>query len=60
MAIDTAEVEVSSTTAKVYTPPGRPGSVVEVKHRYDNFIGGRWVPPVKGQYSKNLGRRRPA
>jgi aldehyde dehydrogenase len=23
------------------------------KHRYGNFIGGRWLPPVKGQYFEN-------
>lgn len=38
---------------KVYEAPGRPGSVVEVKARYDNFIGGHWVPPVKGEYMVN-------
>ena len=24
------------------------------KTRYDNFIGGKWVPPVKGQYFENI------
>jgi len=24
------------------------------RSRYDNFIGGKWVPPVKGQYFTNL------
>jgi len=24
------------------------------KKRYDNFIGGKWVPPVKGQYFENI------
>ena len=28
-----------------YEPPGRPGSLVEVKDRYENFIGGAWTPP---------------
>ncbi len=23
---------------------------VALRERYDNFIGGKWVPPVKGQY----------
>jgi len=41
-------------TKKEHTPPGRPGSVVTVKTRYDNFIGGRWVPPVSGKYMPNL------
>lgn len=25
-----------------------------IKQRYDNFIGGKWVAPVKGQYFKNI------
>ena len=54
MATVTKEVEVRSPAAKIYAAPGRPGSVVEVKNRYDNFIGGRWVAPVKGGYSKNM------
>jgi aldehyde dehydrogenase len=37
----------------VYAAPGAPGSVVEFKSRYENFIGGEWVPPVKGQYFEN-------
>src|SRR6201998_3525741 len=24
------------------------------KKRYDNYIGGKWVPPVKGQYFENI------
>ncbi|MBM6401750.1 acetaldehyde dehydrogenase ExaC [Phycicoccus sonneratiae] len=37
-----------------YTPPGRDGSGIEVKGRYENWIGGQWVPPVKGQYFENI------
>jgi aldehyde dehydrogenase len=33
--------------------PGRAGSPVEVKERYDNFIGGHWVAPVEGAYAEN-------
>ncbi len=25
-----------------------------IKQRYDNFIGGKWVAPVRGQYFKNI------
>jgi aldehyde dehydrogenase len=39
---------------KVYVPPGLPGSLVTVKPRYDNFLGGRWVPPAKGEYMVDL------
>ena len=34
----------------VYVAPGRIGSLVEVKLRYENFIGGTWVAPVNGRY----------
>ena len=40
--------------SEVYTQPGQPGSLVQVKPRYDNFIGGRWVPPVFGRYMPNI------
>ena len=25
-----------------------------IKPRYDNFIGGKWVAPVRGQYFTNV------
>jgi len=37
-----------------YEAPGQPGSPVELKPRYDNFVGGHWVPPVHGEYVENL------
>jgi aldehyde dehydrogenase len=37
-----------------YAAPGASGSPVPLKERYDNFIGGRWVAPVKGHYAVNL------
>ncbi|MGA4670744.1 aldehyde dehydrogenase [Propionibacteriaceae bacterium Y1923] len=37
----------------VYARPGEPGSKVTFKPRYENWIGGEWVPPVKGQYFEN-------
>ncbi|MET1218717.1 MAG: aldehyde dehydrogenase family protein, partial [Glaciecola sp.] len=33
--------------------PGSEGSVVTFKARYENFIGGEWVAPVKGEYFDN-------
>ena len=38
----------------VYTQPGTDGSVVSFKSRYEHFIGGAWVPPVKGQYFEDV------
>jgi aldehyde dehydrogenase len=37
----------------VYVPPGQDGSPVTYKSRYENWIGGEWVAPVKGQYFEN-------
>ena len=34
----------------VYAAPGTPGAKLAHKARYDNFIGGKFVPPVDGQY----------
>ena len=34
----------------VYAPPGSSGALMSFQSRYDNFIGGQWVPPVEGQY----------
>ena len=36
-----------------FEAPGRPGSLVSLKPRYENFIGGKWVPPVRGEYAEN-------
>ncbi len=36
-----------------YVRPGQPGSPVTVEERYDNFIGGKWLPPAGGQYMPN-------
>ena len=37
-----------------YVAPGRPGSIVEVSPRYENFIGGKWLAPTHGQYRVDL------
>jgi aldehyde dehydrogenase len=38
----------------VYTQPGQEGAKVEFKTRYENWIGGEWVAPTKGQYFANV------
>src|SRR5664279_174986 len=53
MTEENESVTVESGPAP-FVPPGQPGSVVEVKPRYGNFIGGTWVAPVKGQYMTNV------
>jgi aldehyde dehydrogenase len=37
-----------------FEAPGEPGSPVQTKPRYDNFIGGEWIAPVDGEYRENL------
>ncbi len=37
-----------------FAAPGKTGSIVTVDERYDNFIGGKWVPPRSGEYMTNL------
>jgi len=36
-----------------YAAPGRSGSVVSFRDRYDHFIGGDYVPPARGNYFEN-------
>jgi aldehyde dehydrogenase len=36
-----------------YAHPGTEGSIVTFKTKYGNYIGGEFVPPVKGQYFEN-------
>ena len=38
----------------IYAQPGQDGSKVTFKKRYENYIGGNWVPPVKGEYFENI------
>ena len=46
---------MSTTTEKPTTipAPGQPDSPVELKERYDNFIGGHWIAPAAGGYHEN-------
>ncbi|RIW26869.1 aldehyde dehydrogenase family protein [Bacillus salacetis] len=38
----------------IYAQPNKEGSKVEFKKKYDNYIGGEWVAPVKGEYFENI------
>ncbi|MCX8003028.1 MAG: aldehyde dehydrogenase family protein, partial [Anoxybacillus mongoliensis] len=38
----------------IYAQPGQPGSLITFKKRYENFIGGEWVPPIDGEYFENV------
>ncbi|MCA9662443.1 MAG: aldehyde dehydrogenase family protein, partial [Myxococcales bacterium] len=37
-----------------YAPPNSTDSKVNFRSRYENYIGGEWVPPAKGQYFENI------
>lgn len=36
-----------------YAAPGTEGAIVSYQARYDHFIGGEYVPPIRGQYFEN-------
>ncbi|WP_394821907.1 aldehyde dehydrogenase family protein [Pendulispora albinea] len=38
----------------LYHSPNHSDSKVHFKSRYENFIGGEWCPPVRGQYFENI------
>jgi aldehyde dehydrogenase len=38
----------------VYLPPDQPGAITSFPDRYDNFIGGKWVAPLDGEYFHNV------
>ncbi|MCW2497803.1 aldehyde dehydrogenase family protein, partial [Jatrophihabitans sp.] len=37
-----------------FPAPGSAASSITVDSRYENFIGGEWVPPSKGEYFENF------
>ncbi|PWJ56457.1 aldehyde dehydrogenase [Quadrisphaera granulorum] len=37
-----------------YAQPGTDGALVSYEERYDNYIGGKWVPPIEGRYFDNV------
>ena len=37
----------------IYTRPGEPDAIISFKSRYENYIGGGWVPPLAGEYYEN-------
>lgn len=42
-----------SVKLSCYKAPNTEGSLLHFKPRYENFIGGEWVPPVNGEYFDN-------
>ncbi len=38
----------------IYARPGTADALFSFKQRYENFIGGEWVPPLEGGYFENV------
>ena len=45
---------MSIVESTIYEAPGESGSPVELRERYENFIGGEWIAPTTGEYRENL------
>jgi aldehyde dehydrogenase len=45
---------MSVIQSTAYDAPGASGSPVALRERYDNFIGGEWIPPTTGEYRRNV------
>jgi len=43
-----------SVLTMAYAFPNTEGAVVNFKDKYDNYIGGKWTPPARGQYFENV------
>ena len=42
------------STTMLAVQPGAYGFPISLKKRYDNYIGGKWTPPVAGEYFDNV------
>lgn len=51
---ETTELVTAGPVHTIYARPGTTGSIVGLKTKYDNFIGGEWVRPLKGGYAEDL------
>ncbi|NDI36087.1 aldehyde dehydrogenase [Chengkuizengella sediminis] len=38
----------------IYAAPGMQDAMINFKKRYDNYIGGEWTAPTKGEYFENV------
>lgn len=43
-----------SVLTAAYAFPNTEGAIIHFKDRYDNYIGGKWTPPVNGEYFDNV------
>jgi aldehyde dehydrogenase len=54
LVVESAAKVNAADNVKVFIAPGLEGSFVSLKPRYENFIGGEWVPPIKGEYMNDV------
>jgi len=45
---------MTTVESTAFVAPGESGSPVDLKDRYENFIGGKWVAPTSGEYRENV------
>jgi len=45
---------VEEGVSSVYAAPGEHGSLAEYRPRYEHYIGGEWVAPIKGGYFEDI------
>lgn len=43
-------MQICEDDKMIYAAPGTAGATIQYNQKYENFIGGKWVAPVKGQY----------
>jgi len=48
------EYAMATVESTRFAAPGSPDSPVQLKDRYENFIGGEWLAPTTGEYRENL------
>ncbi|MDO8420250.1 MAG: extracellular solute-binding protein, partial [Rubrivivax sp.] len=48
------DVHAGLTNKVFYANPNTEGSLVQFKSRYEHYIGGQWVAPIKGEYFENI------
>ncbi|WP_438941837.1 acetaldehyde dehydrogenase ExaC [Naasia lichenicola] len=53
-ALEQQPEETPKASSTVYAQPGTAGAVMSYRGRYDNFIGGEYVPPANGKYFEDI------
>src|SRR5262249_49467518 len=54
LAADSANYEGNNVSTATIEPSTQGRVHVSFKKRYANYIGGKWIPPINGQYFENI------